>query len=123
MTAGRARHAAVAIVAIPLVLYPAVVLAGGGATFPMPPSCVRIAPVGSTDELDLVFGRRDTETAAEVLAEKVRGVGYSLAEARPDGCGRWKVVYDGIDDYAQGASSAEQARAAGLEAELEIATP
>ena len=123
MNGAQARRAAVAIVAVPLLAYPAVVLGGGGAPFPSPPTCVRIAPVGSTEELDLVFGRRDTLAEAEELAERVRGVGYALAEARPDGCGRWKVVYDGIDDYAQGASSADQARAAGLEAELEIATP
>jgi hypothetical protein len=53
----------------------------------------------------------------------VRGVGYVDAELRRDGCGRWEVLYDGIESYEQGASSRAEARGAGLEAELEIEPP
>jgi hypothetical protein len=70
-----------------------------------------------------VFGRRSTPDAAEQLLARVRGVGYVDAEVRPDGCGRWKVLYDGIESYAQGASSAAEAHGAGLEAWLELQPP
>jgi hypothetical protein len=110
------------MVAVPLVAYPLLVGADG-APFPSRDDCVRVAAPGSTEELDLVFGRRDTPAAAAVLLAKVQGVGYRDAEFRADGCGRWEVLYDGIEDYAQGASSAAEARGAGLDAELEIEPP
>ena len=53
----------------------------------------------------------------------MRGVGYVDAEVRGDGCTRWKVLYDGIESYAQGASSVAEARGAGLEAWLEVEPP
>lgn len=122
MTARRARRLAAALVAATLVAYPAVVLADG-ARFPSQDDCVRVAPVGSTEEVDLVFGRRDTPAEADALLERVQGVGYVDALVRGDACGRWVVVYDRIEDYAQGASSAAEARGAGLDAHLEIAPP
>ena len=122
MTRSAARLAAAAIVAVPLLAYPLVV-AADGARFPSRDDCIRIADEGETAELDLVFGRRDTTVQADELLERVRGVGYVDAEIRGDGCGRWKVLYDGIESYAQGASSAAQARGAGLEAWLEVAPP
>ena len=94
-----------------------------GAAFPSRDDCVRLAPAGSTEPLDLVFGRRDTPGAAELLLARVRAVGYVDAETRLEGCGRWKVLYDGITSYPQGASSAAQARRAGLDAWLEIQPP
>jgi hypothetical protein len=122
MTPTRIRLAAAAIVAVPLVAYPLVVGADG-ARFPSRDDCVRPAPSGSTEPLDLVFGRRDTPVEAERLLARVKAVGYVDAEMRTEGCGRWKVLYDGITSYAQGASSAAEARRAGLEARLEIQPP
>jgi hypothetical protein len=122
MTSSTARVVAAAIVAVPLVGYPLVV-AADGARFPTMGDCVRIASPGETAELDLVFGRRDTPAEAERLLERVRGVGYVDAEVRGDGCGRWKVLYDGITSYAQGASSAAEAHGAGLDAWLEVQPP
>ena len=119
MTSRRLRVAAVLIVAVPLLAYPALVLADG-ARFPSAEDCVRVVPEGSTEPLDLVFGRRDSPSEAEELLRRVRAVGYVDAEVRADGCGRWKVLYDGIESYEQGASSAAEARGAGLEAELEV---
>ena len=78
------------------------------------------APIARTTELDLVFGRRDTTAEAELLLERVQGVGYVDAEISGDGCGRWKVLYDGITSYEQGSSSVAEARGAGLEAWLEV---
>ena len=119
MTRSGARIAAAVVVAVPLLGYPLVVGADG-VPFPSPEDCVRMASPGETALLDLVFGRRDTLAEAEELLGRVRSVGYADAELRGDGCARWKVLYDGIEFYAQGASSAEQARAAGLDAWLEL---
>jgi hypothetical protein len=121
MTRTPVRLLAAAIIVVPLLAYPLVT--AGGARFPSTDDCVRLASAGETGELDLVFGRRDTVAEAERLLEQVRGVGYKDAELRGDGCLRWKVLYDGIESYEQGASSAKQARAAGLEAWLEIEPP
>ena len=83
-----------------------------------------MATPGETAPLDLVFGRRDTPPARpNALLGRVRAVGYVDAEVRADGCGRWKVMYDGITSYPQGASSVAEARGAGLEAWLEIQPP
>ena len=122
MTHSAARIAAAVVIAVPLLGYPLVVGADG-ARFPSPEDCVRRATPGATAPLDLVFGRQDTLAEAEELLERVRSIGYADAELRGDGCGRWMVLYDGIEFYAQGASSAAQARAAGLEAWLELEPP
>jgi hypothetical protein len=113
---------AAGIVAVPLVGYPLVVGAIG-APYPSVEDCVHRAAPGEQSRLDLVFGRRDARVEAEQLLIQVRGVGYVDAELRRDGCGRWEVLYDGIESYEQGASSRAEARGAGLEAELEIEPP
>jgi hypothetical protein len=120
VTRATTRLVAATIVAVPLVVYPAVALRNG-AHFPSPKDCVHIAEPGTTGDLDLVFGRRDTPAEAERLLQQVKGVGYVDAEVQEDGCLRWKVVYTGIESYAQGASSAAEARGAGLQAHLELA--
>ena len=116
------RLAAAAIVVVPLVGYPAVALRNG-AHFPSPEDCVHIAKSGESGDLDLVVGRRDTPAEAEQLLEEVKRVGYVDAQVQGDGCLRWKVVYTGIESYAQGASSAAEARGAGLHPQIEIAPP
>jgi hypothetical protein len=118
-----ARLAAAAVVVVPLVGYPAVVLAGGGARFPSTDDCVHIAGPGESGDLDLVFGRRDTPAEANALLARVKHVGYVDAQVQEDGCLRWKVVYTGIESYEQGASSAAEARGAGLQPQIEIAPP
>ena len=122
MSPARIRLAAALIVALPLLAYPLVV-AAGGAPFPSVDDCVRVAPTGSTEPLDLVFGRRDARAEADELLERVRAVGYVDAVVVADGCWRWKVVYDGIESYEQGLESRAEARGAGLEAELELEPP
>ncbi len=122
MKGSTTRLVAVAIVAIPLVGYPAVALRNG-AHFPSPEDCVHIAKPGESGDLDLVFGRRDSVAEAQQLLEQVQGVGYRDAQVQEDGCFRWKVVYTGIESYEQGASSAAEARGAGLQPQIEIAPP
>jgi len=121
MTLSRVRLAA-AIVVVPLVGYPLVV-GSDGAPFPSRDDCVRLATPGEKGDLDLVFGRRGTVPEAEQLLERVRHVGYRDAVLAEDGCGRWKVVYTGIESYEQGASSAAEARGAGLSPQIEVAPP
>jgi hypothetical protein len=123
MTRSSVRLAAAAIVAAPLLGYPALVLAGGGARFPSADDCVHVAAPGESGDLDLVFGRRDTPAEADQLLAQVRRVGYVDAQVQADGCLRWKVIYTGIESYEQGASSAAEARGAGLDPELEIEPP
>ena len=72
MTHRTAVLVAAAIVAVPLIGYPALV-AADGARFPSADDCVAIAAAGDEGELDLVFGRRDTPAEAEALLEQVRG--------------------------------------------------
>lgn len=121
MSARRARIVAALAVAVPLLGYPAIVLADGAR---LPASdCVDLAEPGEEGELDLVFARRDTIAEAEALLVQVVGVGYRDAEIQHDGCMRWKVLYDGIERYDQGLESRAEARGAGLEAELEIERP
>jgi hypothetical protein len=122
VTRSVARLLAAAVVVLPPLAYP-VAVGGDGARFPSRDDCVQIAGPAESAELDLVFGRRDTPVEARALLGRVVGVGYVDAEVRLDGCGRWRVLYDGIDSYDQGASSAAQAREAGLEAWLEVAPP
>ena len=122
MNRSTARLVAAAIVVVPLVGYPAAVLADG-ARFPSAEDCVHIAKPGESGNLDLVFCRRDTPAEAERLLEQVQRVGYRDAEVQEDGCLRWKVVYTGIESYEQGASSAAEARGAGLQPQIEIAPP
>ena len=119
MTHRTAVLVAAAIVAVPLLGYPALV-AADGARFPSADDCVEIAAAGDERGLDLVFGRRDTPAEAEVLLEQVRGVGYVDAVVVGDGCARWKVLYAGIESYEQGLESRAEARGAGLQAELEL---
>ena len=116
------RLVAVAIVAVPLVAYPAIALRDG-VHFPSSGDCVHVAQPGATGDLDLVFGRRDTPAAADALLAQVQKVGYVDAQVEGDGCLRWKVVYTGIESYEQGASSAAEARGAGLQAQIELAPP
>ncbi|HET7368082.1 MAG TPA: hypothetical protein VFI83_06920 [Gaiella sp.] len=116
------RRVAVALVAVPLVVYPAIALRNG-VHFPSPADCVLVAKPGDSGDLDLVFGRRDTPAEANALLARVKRVGYVDAQVQEDGCLRWKVVYTGIESYEQGASSAAEARSAGLQPQIEVAPP
>ena len=122
MTGRTARIAAAAIVTVPLIGYPLVVGADG-ARFPSADDCVRKAPPGET------AGSTSSSAAGTRRLRRSSCWSGSAASATSTprcaqtACGRWKVLYDGIDSYAQGASSAAEARGAGLEAWLEIAPP
>ena len=108
---------AAAIVVVVLLGYPLVTLAGGAPRFPTG-DCARPA---TTDDpsLEVVYGRFDDRLAAETLLAEITEVGFIGAELKLDGCGRWKVSYDGIDSSEQGEALAEQVRNAGFDARVE----
>ncbi len=107
---------------MPLLGYPLVV-AADGARFPSPDDCVRLAPAGDDRGARPRVRPAGHARGGRALLERVRGVGYVDAEVAGDGCGRWKVLYDGIESYEQGRESRAEARGAGLEAELELEPP
>lgn len=109
---------AAAIVAVPLIAYPALSLAGGMPRFPSVNECTHPA-TRDADNLEVVYGRFDSPLVADELLGAVTAVGLIGAEAEPDGCGRWKVSYDAIASLAQGQALAEQARQAGFPATVE----
>ena len=122
MTAATARRIAAAIIAVPLL-----------ATRPSSQPTASTSRRQSTASARQIPARPPHSTSSSVVATRrpaanellgrVRAVGYVDAEVRADGCGRWKVMYDGITSYPQGASSVAEARGAGLEAWLEIQPP
>jgi hypothetical protein len=116
------RAAAVAVAAV-LLLYPAAVLAGGAPAFPSQSECVRAAKGDDVGELELVFGRFDSPDEAQSFRDEVVGIGFVGTEVSPDGCARWKVSNDGIDSFAAGEATAEEARRAGFDPRLEIDVP
>ena len=122
MSADALRLAAATIVVVPLVGYPAVVLADG-ARFPSPdglrPSRRAGRPATSTSCSAAGTRRRRPKSCSRESSTSAT----STPRSQEDGCLRWKVVYDGIESYEQGASSAAEARGAGLDAWLEIQPP
>lgn len=85
---------AVAIVLVPLLGYPLVTLAGGSPRFPSRQECVRSPVEGQP--VDVVFGRFDDPELAAETRDRVVADGFIGTEALPDGCGRWRVVLEGV---------------------------
>ena len=110
---------AAAIVALPLLAYPAITIAADGLPrFPTRDDCSRPAPVDAPD-VEVVYGRFDDPRSADELLARLTAVGFTGAEIAFDPCGRWKVSYDGIASVEQGQELAEQVRNAGFEASVE----
>jgi hypothetical protein len=86
--------AAAATVLIPLVGYPLVTLARGSPRFPTRQECERPAVEGRP--VDIVYGRFDDPNSAVAARDGILAVGFTGTEALPDGCGRWKVVLEGV---------------------------
>lgn len=118
MTQRRLRLLAAAIVLVPVLGFPVLVLAQGPPPFPTRDECVRVA-TGDADDLEVVYGRLADPVAAEELLAELTRIGFIGAELELDACGRWKVSYDAIDSLAQGEALAEEARRAGFDARVE----
>ena len=110
---------AAAVVAVPLLAYPLLAVADGAPRFPTRAECVQPA-TGDAPDLDVVYGRFDDLVPAESLLADLTRVGFVGAELEVDPCGRWEVFYDGIETFVQGKALAEQVRAAGFEAQVEV---
>ncbi len=118
MTQFRLRLLSSAIVLVPLLGFPVLMLAQGAPPFPSRSECVHPA-TDDDGELELVYGRRDSPAAAQALLNRVLEAGFAGTEVKPDGCGRWKVTYDGIDTFVLGSRVVEEARRVGLDPHLE----
>ena len=112
------RVLAAAIVLVPLVGYVLLALAEGAPRFPTRDECVH-APIEG-QPVDVVFGRRSGPVDAAELRDRVVSVGFLGVESLPDGCGRWKVVLQGVPsmDIARGVQ--EEAASVDLEPTLEL---
>jgi hypothetical protein len=119
-SSGRPRRIglATAIVVVPLLAYPAAVVAGGAPRFPTRGDCAQPATADAPD-LDVVYARLDDPLAAQALLDRLTAVGFVGAEIEFDACARWKVFYDGIESLAQGEALAAEVRAAGFDARVE----
>lgn len=84
---------AAAIVAVPLLGYPLVTVAGGSPPFPRD-ECARPAVDGQP--VEVVYGRFDHPDAAAGFRDRVLELGFQGTEVMFDGCGQWKVVLEGV---------------------------
>jgi len=110
----------VAIVAVPLLVYPIVSVTGGGPRFPTRGECVH-APVDG-QPVDVVWGRYDDPRDAAESRDRVVGVGFIGTEVLPDGCGRWKVVLEDVPGLEVGRELVEEAERVDLHPTLEFAS-
>jgi hypothetical protein len=110
---------AAVVVLVPLLGYPLVTLAGGAPRFPTRAECARAASAGA-DDVQVVYGRLDDVVLAEDLLARLTSVGFVGAEIELDDCGRWKVAYGAVDSFEQAGALAEQARANGFDARVEL---
>lgn len=110
---------AIAIVLVALLGYPLVTLASGLPRFPTRAECARPA-TAEAPEVQVVYGRLDDPVAAEELLAELTGIGFVGTEIELDPCGRWKIAYMSVDSYDQATALAEQVRAQGFEAVVEL---
>jgi hypothetical protein len=102
-----------------VVVYPAIVLAGGNPHFPRRSECIHAATSGDSDNLVAVFGRFRDRGAASMRQRRVLSLGFKGAELRRDGCGFILVVVHGIPSVAVGRDLLAEARTVGLHPTLE----
>jgi hypothetical protein len=116
----RATLAATAIVLVPLLAYPLVTIAGGAPRFPTREECIH--PPVDGQQVDVVFGRFDSPQAAAGVRDEVISVGFVGTGVLPDGCGRWKVVLDGVPSIDVGREIQDEAQTVDLHPTLELAS-
>lgn len=111
-----------AIVLVPLVAYPVVVLAEGRPSFPGDRGECARAAADDGQPLEVVAGHLASYDGAETLRTRVVAAGLASAEVEQDGCGRWKVAA-AVDSYAAGLEAVRRLAGAGVAARLEVAPP
>jgi hypothetical protein len=105
------------LLAIGLLLYPVIVLAGGAPRFPTRADCA--APARAGAPIDAVFGHFDDQAAAQASQRNVTRLGFTGSEIEPDGCGSLKVVVHGVPSLAVGRELIAEARRVGVDVRLE----
>jgi hypothetical protein len=115
----RTTAAAVLIVVVPLVVYPMWSMAGGSPRFPSRDECIRSVVEG--EPVDLVYGRYDDPESAAAARDRVVAVGFTGTEVLFDGCGRWKVVLEGVPSVDIAREIQSEAATVGLHPTLERA--
>jgi hypothetical protein len=108
---------ALGIVALALIAYPAITVAGGAPRFPSYADCVQ-APVDG-EKVRVVFGYTSTYPDAIDLRDRALEVGFEGTDVAQDGCGRLRVSLDGVPEVATGEAVIEEARKVGLDPTLE----
>lgn len=116
------RRLAQGLVVVTLLAYPAIVALGGRPRFPSASECAIRAHPGETRDVEIVYGHFDTRAEADELLTRVVGTGFVGTEVETDGCGRFEVVYHGIDSYEQGSGTVNEAKGAGFAAQIEISS-
>lgn len=122
MTVSRVWLAVAAIVLVPLLAYPVVVLAQGGPSFPGDRGECARAAAADGQPVEVVAGHLAAYDEAEALRGRVAAAGLASARAEQDGCGRWKVAA-AVASYAAGVEAVQQLARAGVGARLEVAPP
>jgi hypothetical protein len=117
-----ARRVALGLVAVTLLAYPAIVVLGGRPRFPSAAECAIRAHPGETRDVEIVYGHFDTRAEADELLARVVGTGFVGTEVETDGCGRFEVVYHGIDTYEQGVGTVDEAKGAGFAPQIEVSS-
>jgi hypothetical protein len=102
-----------------MLLYPLAVVAGSAPRFPSRHECVR--PATTDENLEAVFGRFGTTTAAESVRMKAARAGFKNLQVESDGCGLFKVTLHGIPSLEVGRDFLREAERAGFHPTLEQA--
>lgn len=118
MTARRRLLAAIAVAAVPLLVYPLTPLVQGLPRFPGDGDCG--LPPEEGRPVNVVFGRLDSPVEAEEERERVVGFGFVGTEVEPDDCGRWLVVLGEVPSLEVAREVAEEARSVDLDPALEL---
>ena len=106
--------------ALVVLAYPAAVLAFSGAPrFPSRDDCAALASPLEDGSFLAVYARRETLRDALETRDRLLTMGFTGAEARSDGCGRWEVANPSVVTVDQARGHAEDARRAGFELRLE----
>ena len=104
------------LIAVALI-YPLAVLAGGTPHFPTRQECVH--PATNDGNIEAVFARFTTVTAAESLKRRATQAGFQNVQVEGDGCGLFKVTLHGIPTLAIGRDFVHEAERVGLHPQLE----
>jgi hypothetical protein len=116
----RLRAVTLGSLALVVLAYPASVLALSGAPrFPSRADCA--APASPPQDGQFLAVYRHTGSLRQALEDRDRllAMGFSGAEVRSDGCGRWEVANPSVVTVDQARGHAEDARRAGYELRLE----